>query len=140
MDQFTIEVVFSSYTIKTNFVRIECSDELSAGISEQSVEVNISGKRPTRSSLSASLTDWSVCVPCNKKYHRNNRKLHKIETNETSDILTQAAERHDNDLSSKDLTAKDALYHNNCISEYIDKSSRIDNISDISIKAFFKTS
>ena len=49
---------------------------------------------------------------------------------------------HDNDLLSKlmfkDILAKDALYHNNCISAYIAKSNRIDNTSDISINAFSK--
>ena len=60
---------FSSYTSKTSLVHIACGDELSAGTSEQSVEVNISDKRPIRSSLSASLTDRSVCVLCNKKCH-----------------------------------------------------------------------
>ena len=91
---------FLSYTSKINLVHIECGDELSAGTSEQYVEVNISGKKPTRSSLSASLTDWSVCLLCNKKCYRNNRKLHKIDTDERSDILIQAAERlHDNDFN-----------------------------------------
>lgn len=68
--------------------------------------------------------DWLCCIICKQKSYKRDSKLHRIETFERDEQLKHAAEACNDEelllrIRGEDLIAREALYHNTCIKQYL---------------------
>jgi hypothetical protein len=125
---------YRAYTSKQNFkpfLQSEVLDDSDRGSS--SLTSSIIKTVPSEPSVFRR-SDWSSCIFCKFKTHKNDRKLHKVETAERAQSVLDAAQRtSDLDLQHPVLHKQfqeNAQYHSICITKYLLKNTKVEKVSD----------
>ena len=119
---------YQSYTSVTNLKYAQPmlpADNLTVASNSHDVQGSSSGNR-LRSSTP--VFDWSLCLFCQCKSHKKNKRMYNISTfNASKKILDAANAKEDFDMIARigdvDLIAMKARYHNSCRAQYTSKTN-----------------